>query len=551
MDVIGASVQAIADAVRISYGPCGKDQLVVTESQKLVTNSASRILALARPGSPVAKVLLRHLCKFAEEAGDGTATLALLLDGAVRFCVKAINDGRASRQELLRCFAFIEAAALKESAQLLQEIQSGGPVEMVFSNLAKTFFGANFPLEVSGKLSQICWQWLKANSREELSATAGDLRRGELIKVPLVGPTSTDAADSTASATLERQHLMSAVLAHSTMPCDLGEGRAAVLDDHVVTLPVRVTAPGNLLDRLQQHLLLAAEQLWQAGIRLVFCASCVHEEWTGSLARRGICLLHLVDEEELGLLEGKVGKIRRIRPGSEDVAALTAGSFSLQSLRPFQSLSAAKLAGTRAFWHVKPKSEDTPCTLVLAASSLGIEHRLAILRLLAVVAPGLEDPSSIVHGGLAFELGMLRLAHSKVLSLRAGSRAGAELFGLEDDKAARLEMLSWSLLEAALLSVLETFLANMGEGSASSKRTARLLVTLPEAELREMPGLQAIGQSKVHFGFVLSPGIGCQATWQPTESSRLKHDLLRALCSLGRQFCRLDPATVKTSASRP
>ena len=55
------------------YGPCGSDQLVVTERQKLVTNSAAssvfseksmsillkskaaRILALARPGSPIAK----------------------------------------------------------------------------------------------------------------------------------------------------------------------------------------------------------------------------------------------------------------------------------------------------------------------------------------------------------------------------------------------------------------------------------------------------------------------------------------------------------------
>ncbi len=56
---------------------------------------------------------------------------------------------------------------------------------------------------------------------------------------------------------------------------------------------------------------------WEAGVRLVLCASQVHEaskltdlfpqlcfipfipwkEWIGSLARRGICLLHLVDEE--------------------------------------------------------------------------------------------------------------------------------------------------------------------------------------------------------------------------------------------------------------
>lgn len=51
------------------YGPCGSDQLVVTERQKLVTNSAARILALARPGSPIAKAntstcLLQHFYSY-------------------------------------------------------------------------------------------------------------------------------------------------------------------------------------------------------------------------------------------------------------------------------------------------------------------------------------------------------------------------------------------------------------------------------------------------------------------------------------------------------
>ena len=89
---------------------------------------------------------------------------------------------------------------------------------------------------------------------------------------------------------------------------------------------------------------------------LVFDGTCLlgwdAQEWIGSLARRGICLLHLVDEEvgflvwlcpvshaesmnsasaetwnqkwplwviwcqELSLLEGRVGHIRRILPGS-------------------------------------------------------------------------------------------------------------------------------------------------------------------------------------------------------------------------------------------
>ena len=69
---------------------------------------------------------------------------------------------------------------------------------------------------------------------------------------------------------------------------------------------------------------------WEAGVRLVLCASQVHEaskltdlfpplcfipfipwkEWIGSLARRGICLLHLVDEEvSMCLLLLRVGDL--------------------------------------------------------------------------------------------------------------------------------------------------------------------------------------------------------------------------------------------------
>ncbi|CAE7561288.1 unnamed protein product [Symbiodinium natans] len=556
------------------YGPCGKDQLVVTERQKLVTNSAARILELARPGSPIAKVVLGHICKFAQDMGDGTGTLALLLHGALRLCSSWLREGKARRQDLQRCVAYIEAVVLREDAvELLGDLRcpAGNSTEKLFFDLARTFFGSNFPPEVCGILSKACWRWLcdncppqpdsnKAQARQpkQFASAALTLRSGGLVKVPSASPSMQEAAGSACSATVERAVALSGVLA-STMPRAC-QGRVVILDDDIAPLPVRVVMPAVALDRLGQRLLLATEQLWQAGVRLVLCAAHVHEEWTGSLSQRGIAVLHMVDEEELAALEAQCGSTRRIRLGSADGASLKTAAFDVESFRPLQKSS--EVAGSRAYWLLTLSRENHPASCLLlqaSSSSLAIEHRLSILRLLLVVLPGFQEPSDIIAGGLAFEVGLLRLARRRAQSHGPGSRPSnlaAEVFGLEDPaKVAHLERLSWLLLEASLLEVVEAFIGNLlgcrgatGTLGRSSGRTARLLASAEASELSSLvPGmLPILGRSDL-YGFVVAPGIGdCQdSTPRPVETGHLKLQQLRAMCSLVRQLCRLDPTCLE------
>ncbi|CAE7340007.1 unnamed protein product [Symbiodinium microadriaticum] len=585
MDCIETSVEAIAAAVRISYGPCGKDQLIVTERQKLVTNSAARILELARPGSPIAKVVLRHVCKFAQDVGDGAGTLALLLAGAVRVCSSWLREGKARRQDLEHCLSYIEAVVLREdAAELLEGLRwsADTSTEKRFFDLARSFFGANFPPEVSGALSRACWRWLcdncsrpldgdKAAVAEEVvvqpkqvASAAASLRSGELVKVPSAGPSMQETTGSASSARVERAVLVSGVLATSSMPREC-QGRAVVLDDDVAPLPVRVAMPAVALDRLGKRLVVATEQLWQAGIRLVLCAAHVHEEWTGSLSQRGIAVLHLVDEEELAVLEARCGSTRRVRLGSDDVATLKAAGFQLESFRPLQK-SSEGLAGCRAYWllDLSRQSDRSPasCLLLQASStSLAVEHRLAILRLL-VVLHGYQEPRDLIAGGLAFEVALLRMARRKITNLRGPEDRTVEsnafhILGVEDPaKAVRLEGLSWSLLEASLLEVVEAFIANLlgcrgGTGARlrSAGRTARLLASASASELGDVPGMLAVPGG--FYSFVVEPGIGaCEdSTPRPVETAHLKLQQLRAMCSLVRQLCRLDPSCMDRAAT--
>eukprot|EP00439_Symbiodinium_sp_Y106_P054272 s1345_g7.t1 len=575
MGSIETSVEAIAAAVRISYGPCGKDQLIVTERQKLVTNSAARILELARPGSPIAKVVLRHICKFAQDVGDGAGTLALLLAGAVRVCSSWLREGKARRQDLEHCLSYIEAVVLREdAAEVLQGLRCSGDTstEKRFSDLARTFFGANFPPEVCGVLSRACWRWICDNyslpldgdkaavTEKVVASAAASLRSGELVKVPSAGPSMQEAAGSASSARVERAVVVCGVLASSSMPREC-QGRAVILDDDVAPLPVRVAMPAVALDRLEKRLVVATEQLWQAGIRLVLCAAHVHEEWTGSLSQRGIAVLHLVDEEELAVLEARCGITRRVRLGSDDVASLKAAGFQLESFRPLQK-SSEGLAGSRAYWllDLSPQSNRTPASCLLlqaSSSSLAIEHRLAVLRLLLVVLHGFQEPCDLIAGGLAFEVALLRMARRKITNLRGPEDRNLErnafhLLGVDDPaKALRLEGLSWLLLEASLLEVVEAFIANLlgcrgGAGARlrSAGRTARLLASAGASELDDVPGMLAMPGG--FYGFVVEPGIGaCEdSTPRPVETAHLKLQQLRAMCSLVRQLCRLDPSCV-------
>lgn len=128
-----------------------------------------------------------------------------------------------------------------------------------------------------------------------------------------------------------------------------------------------------------------------------------------------------------------------------------------------------------------------------------------------------------------------------------------QVFDLEDpNKAANLELLSWSLLEASLISVAEAFVANLGSDgvSASVRRTVRLLATVPEAELPALlPGLKRInGDTEVsYWGFVISPGIGES---KEMTTAHLKLTLLRAFCTLGKMMCRLDPESVRAGQAK-
>ena len=92
MDDICRVASAIANPVRPCFGPFGQDQLVITETQKIVTNSSSRILAQAKAGSPLAKVLLGHYLRFSENLGDGTGALALLIEGALEQCSECFSE---------------------------------------------------------------------------------------------------------------------------------------------------------------------------------------------------------------------------------------------------------------------------------------------------------------------------------------------------------------------------------------------------------------------------------------------------------------------------
>ncbi|CAE7341427.1 unnamed protein product [Symbiodinium sp. CCMP2456] len=369
-----------------------------------------------------------------------------------------------------------------------------------------------------------------------------------------------ETTGSASSARVERAVVVSGVLAMSSMPREC-QGRAVILDDDVAPLPVRVAMPAVALDRLGKRLVVATEQLWQAGIRLVLCAAHVHEEWTGSLSQRGIAVLHLVDEEELAVLEARCGITRRVRLGSDDVATLKAAGFQLESFRPMQK-SSEGLAGSRAYWllGLSRQSDRTPASCLLlqaSSSSLALEHRLAILRLLLVVLHGFQEPRDLIAGGLAFEVALLRRARRKITNPRGPEDRTVEsnafhILGVEDPaKAVRLEGLSWSLLEASLLEVVEAFIANLlgchgGAGARlrSAGRTARLLASASASELGDVPGMLAVPGG--FYSFVVEPGIGaCEdSTPRPVETAHLKLQQLRAMCSLVRQLCRLDPSCV-------
>lgn len=615
MEAIATSVEAITGAVRHAYGPLGSDQLVVTETKKLVTNSAGRILGEARPGSPLAKVILGHLRRTGEALGDGTGTLALMIDGAVGFIHATLLEGRARRPELEASLAYVQAQLVPRVVEpilcsLSAETGLGSSEERVLG-LARAFFGANFAPNVSQRLAKLFWAWLRGNAAasrqqhvrsqggekpdgddcgiEELAAAVYRLEKDGLLQVAAArlasGPDAASVGgNATVSAsTVERAHLLSGVLGHPSMIPQLDGGFSAiVLDAKAAPLSLRVTAPEAAQNRLAEILLLSVERLWQLGVRLILCSAEVHEEWRGALARRGIAVLHLVEESELELVE-RGARSERVRLATDAAASLQRALLSFAAYRPLELRSAQQLAAGNTIWMLMPSVElpAPPCWLLLRAPTVALaaEYRQALWRLLRVVGAALherEQGAAVVHAGLGFELALLRCAQSEGASVASFLDTDDGSLTLADqDKRAR--SLAWKILRAALLTVLEAFLANLvaprgvsgrshavtgshNEVPMEARRQARWLAVAP-VEALDAEGsrlclrrLRCQLRGEPMYGFSAFPGVGSAAGHEVgtlLETRRLKLGILGAMCGLCRQLIRLDPLCLQLEARPP
>eukprot|EP00811_Abedinium_folium_P036328 NODE_9046_length_1450_cov_6.009070.p1 GENE.NODE_9046_length_1450_cov_6.009070~~NODE_9046_length_1450_cov_6.009070.p1 ORF type:complete len:399 (+),score=116.31 NODE_9046_length_1450_cov_6.009070:32-1198(+) len=362
------------------------------------------------------------------------------------------------------------------------------------------------------------------------------------------------------------------------MPSSIERGGVVVLDETTAPLTLQVAALDGVHAQMSDLLALSVERLWQRGIRAALCTAEVHEEWRGALARRGIMLLHLVEESELALAECSC-VFHRVRLVINDLATMPErGVILVASVQPLEPRSCQQLAAGRALWAITPADGAPHSWLLLRAPShgLAVEYKYALQRLLRVVCPALEDPTCVIAGGFAFELALARLAQ------KLGSR-GCD--------GGRLSHIAWQTLSAALLNTLGAFVAKLAPppppttSGVSRAAAAQLILGLrppvanaqrricPEASrlarwlvaaapaaleadgrslgLRRLP----LGGNEPAFGFALSPGTDAVVADGPgavlLETATLKITLLHALCSLCRQLARLDPDSLQHRTPPP
>jgi len=272
------------------------------------------------------------------------------------------------------------------------------------------------------------------------------------------------AGTSGTGCSLEHAYVFSGVLGHNSMPVGSQNGLAVVIDENTSPLPLRVTAPASMQSHLSDLLLLSVERLWQLNVRVALCTAEVHDEWCGALSQRGILLLHLVETDDMDILTARCG-LSRIRLASSDAAEIRRCAVPFVSVRPLAVKSAQQLTSGKAVWTLTPSKTNlaVPCYFVLRASSVGLayEYQYSLLRLLRVVEPALTNPECLIHGGLAFEFNLLRLAHKKAAGFVEEGKA-ASWFRLQDpSRASHLHRIAWEMLRAALMGVLEAFVMNL------------------------------------------------------------------------------------------
>ncbi|AOW79833.1 thermosome subunit alpha [Halodesulfurarchaeum formicicum] len=410
------AAQAIAETVRSTLGPRGRDKMLITDGTVIVTNDGSSILHRLDVTHPAASLLVSTAESQESGQGDGTSSTVLFAGDLLGEAEGLLEDGLHPRT-VIQGYRIALDHALETVTDLGTAIDATD--RELLSNLAATTMTGRWDADRIAFLADL-------SVETAMAARIGDridLDRVALQKVQGGAVTDSELIDGVA---INLDQSSTDVASFEPRSTDWDGSTIALLDGELnvrtggqVTNATVETAAQ--LDEIERHETQTIEhivrQFEAAGVDIVFCQKQAADRITAQLGRRGILVVERTRQDEFDALEALTGATRVVKPADVDASVL--GQTTTVDL---------SVSGGEEFITIRSDTGEAH-TLVLRA---GTAHVLDELKRifddsLTVIKTAVTE-GEVVPGGGAAELWVAEAVRSRATGIDGPEQLAAESF---------------------------------------------------------------------------------------------------------------------------
>lgn len=299
---------ALADTVRSTLGPNGRDKMIVgSDGTVVVTNDGASIVDRLEIDHPAARAIVEVAGSQDEAIGDGTTT-AILLTGALLEEASGLLDEGLHPTAITAGYQRAAERATRYLDVLAREVDTAD--DSILESLARTAITGRWDDDSAAFVADLALEGVRAVTVD------GSVERGNLRLKPVIGGSLRDSAvidgvivnmdrSSTTVSTRDFEaprHLSDAGIA-------IVDGQLTI-DEAAAVSNVTVTTPEEL-QRFREHEESVyrdqVERIVDSGADVVFCQKSVDDGAQQLLAAEGILTVERTRRDELHALEYATG----------------------------------------------------------------------------------------------------------------------------------------------------------------------------------------------------------------------------------------------------
>lgn len=310
------AARALAESIRSTLGPRGRDKMLVEPSRDVViTNDGATILKTMEIDHPAAKMIAEVAKAQDQECGDGTKT-SVILTGELMKKAEELLDERVHPTVIVEGYRRAAAQAVTLLGELARPVRR--EEEEVLRQIAMTAMISKGVAGFREDLARLAVQAVLAVVQEREGRRSFDRKNIQIVRRQ--GERLTDSE-------LIEGHVVEKEAAHSEMPRVVADARIALLEAPLEVkkteygAEIRITAPAQLqafLDEEARQLTRMVELLVRSGANVVLTEKGIDDLAAEHLAKAGVYAVKHVKRSDLELLAKATGAHLVDRP--QDVA---------------------------------------------------------------------------------------------------------------------------------------------------------------------------------------------------------------------------------------